>query len=137
MSEQPDQQDVVSLVKRLQQQISFLEKKIDLLIAQSQTAVPRARHFSKPYRSFDRSHQYDKGDREGGFRERGPVSERHFEKRHGEEGRDFGYKKKIYDHSHGSSSAHARHSERPRGAEDRGLGPKKKPFYHGRRDWKH
>ncbi len=76
--------DVVALIKRMQQQLAFLEKKIDILISQSQVAPSRERHFSKPYQSFGRSHG----------QERGPSQGRSFEKRHGEENRGFRHKKK-------------------------------------------
>lgn len=68
--------DVVFLIKKIQEQLVFLEKKIDLLIKQSQGAPPREKFFPKPYRSFDRPHRQDKGE--------------------------FGHKKKSYDNSRGA-----------------------------------
>jgi hypothetical protein len=59
--------DVVSLIKKMQQQLNFLEKKIDLLIGQS----PDRPRFSKPpFRpSFGGAGKRDfhRGPREGGF----------------------------------------------------------------------
>lgn len=109
------EQDVVALIKKMQQQLAFLEKKIDLLISQSQARpFSREKNFSRPFRSFDR--------------------ERHFEKRHGEGDRGFGYKKKSYDHSRGSDVGPERHFEKRHGDESRGFDQKKKPFFHKRRD---
>jgi hypothetical protein len=108
--------DVVVLIKKMQQQLIFLEKKIDILINQSQGAPPREKYFSKPYRSFDRSHRYGKGERDSSPGERGPAQGRTFEKRHGEESRGFGPKKKTYN------------------SPQRGFDSKKKPFYYGRKE---
>ena len=102
--------EVVALIKKMHQQLIFLEKKIDLLITQSQGAPPREKYFSKPYRPFDRSHRYGKGERDSRPREKGPDQGRNFEKRHGEENRGFGH------------------------GEKRRFDPKKKPFYYRRKD---
>ena len=86
--------DVVALIKKIQQQLVFLEKKIDILINQSQGASSKERFFSKPYRSFDhyKKKTYD-NPRGSDF-----GHERHFEKRHGDENRGFGQKKKPFFH---------------------------------------
>jgi hypothetical protein len=76
-SEEPDEStDVVSLLKRIQQQVIFLERKIDMLISQSQERPSgnntpagrtfRKRPFAKPFRSFD--HPQRTGKREFGDR---------------------------------------------------------------------
>ncbi|MDO8662887.1 MAG: hypothetical protein Q7K98_06690 [Candidatus Omnitrophota bacterium] len=54
--------DLASAIGRIQQQLTFLEKKLDTLIAQSSTARP-AQRFDNPYRR-------DRGGRENSFRER-------------------------------------------------------------------
>lgn len=64
--------DVVSLLKRIQQQVLFLEKKIDLLIGQSQGKSSGAksspdrpfqkRSFAKPFRSFDHPQHRSQGE---------------------------------------------------------------------------
>lgn len=126
--------DAVSLIKKMQQQLIFLEKKIDILINQFQGAAPREKYFSKSYRSFDRSRRHGKGERDSGPGDRGFAQGRNFEKRHGEKNRGFGHKKKTYDDPRGSDSVHERHFEKPHGGESRGFGQKKKPFYHGRKD---
>jgi hypothetical protein len=102
--------DVVALIKKMQQQLIFLEKKIDTLIAQSQAAPSREKYFSKPYRSFDRPHRYGKGESDSRPGEKGPDQGRSFEKRHGEGNRGFGH------------------------GEKRKFDPKKKPFYYKQRD---
>jgi hypothetical protein len=104
--------EVLILIRRLQQQISFLEKKIDLLISQSQARPAQESSFSKPYQSFGPSHHRADRDQEHSPRERSFDRGRHFDKRHNEDNRGFHHKRKPYGHS---------------------LGPKKKPFYAGRR----
>ena len=76
ISERPNQSgaDVVSLLKKMQQQLLFLEKKIDILIAQSQDkpfrgkSSPerpfRKRPVSKPFRSSGHSRSHGKGKQE-------------------------------------------------------------------------
>jgi hypothetical protein len=129
--------DVVVLIKRMQQQLIFLEKKIDILISQSQAAPSGEKHFSRPYRSFDRPQRYGNRDRDRGSADRGPAQERHFEKRHSEENRGFG-SKRSYDNPRGSDSGPERHFEKRHGGENRGfgqkIGQKKRPFFPKRRD---
>ena len=67
--------DVVSLVKKMQQQLNFLEKKIDILIGQSPERPfrDREKRFSKPFRpSFGGGaghgkRDFDRGPRREGF----------------------------------------------------------------------
>jgi hypothetical protein len=84
---EPTETDLVSVLKKMQQQLNFLEKKIDVLISQSQ-AKPfgertsserpfRKRPFSKPPRSFDRPRPHNREERESSPRER-DSSARHF-----------------------------------------------------------
>ncbi len=70
----PDESDtdVVSLLKKIQQQMLFLERKIDLMIRQSQERQPgdressnrpsQKRTFSKQYRPFDHSRDRSRGE---------------------------------------------------------------------------
>jgi len=70
----PDESDtdIVSLLKKMQQQLHFLEKKIDLLFRQSQERQPgektfpnrpsQKRPFSKQYRSYDHSRHRSRGE---------------------------------------------------------------------------
>ena len=102
--------DVVFLIKRMQQQLDFLEKKIDTLINQSQGKVFREKRFSKPYRSFEHSHRQGKGGydqhRERDFSQGRPSARpgssfsRDGEKREDNQSRGFGQKKKPFFHKH-------------------------------------
>jgi hypothetical protein len=92
----PPETDLVSLVKRMQQQLNYLEKKIDALISQSQpkpfrerTERPfrerperpfQKRTFSKPSRSFDRPRPHGREEHESTSREREPAPRRFYER---------------------------------------------------------
>ena len=105
---QQGEPDVLTLVKKIQQQLIFLEKKIDTLInSQSQPSQRppfRERNFSKPpfskpFRSFGRSEHRgnsqrdDRPPREGNFSEGRPQ----FDRSQGGESRGFsGPKKKPF-----------------------------------------
>ncbi|HBR15062.1 MAG TPA: hypothetical protein DD723_05920 [Candidatus Omnitrophica bacterium] len=133
-SSAPAEQDVVVLIKRIQQQLIFLEKKIDVLINQSQARSFSEKTFSKPFRSSGSPHRrpdrnYDNASREKSF-DRG----RHFEKRQGEEKQGFGYKRKAYDKPRESDSGQERHSEKRYSGEKRGFAQKKKPVYLKRKE---
>ena len=121
------EQDVVSLIKKMQQQLASLEKKIDTLINQPQARPFREDRFSKPFRPFSPSQR--RPDREYGrpSGERSFGRERPFEKSHSEESRGFGYKKKSYSSSQGSDFG-PRHSFKKRpGGERKDFG-RSKPF---------
>jgi hypothetical protein len=106
--EAPDEvdTDVVSLLKRMQQQILSLEKKINLLISQSQErpsgerAFPdrpfRKRPFSKPFRSFDHPQRHSKGEHGHSPRERDSAPGHFYERRPGEKSRGPNPKKKSF-----------------------------------------
>ncbi len=92
----PDEQDVVALIKKMQQQLVFLEKKIDILISQSQARPSGEKYFPKSFRPFGHPHRsYDKG-RDNASRESDSGQGRHFEKRFGGENRGFNQKKKPF-----------------------------------------
>jgi hypothetical protein len=94
--DEPDT-DVVSLLKRMQQQLLFLERKIDQLISQSQERPSRERGpsdrpygkrpYSKPFRSFDRPQRQGKGEHGHGPRDRDSVQGHFYERRPGEKSR--------------------------------------------------
>jgi hypothetical protein len=111
--------DVVSLIKKMQQQLNFLEKKIDILIGQSPERPfrDREKRFSKPFRpSFGGGAHHSKGNfnrgprregfshdrpREGGFsqdrpRERSFGQERPFDRKPGAGPRGFGHGDKPF-----------------------------------------
>ena len=106
MSEQPNtlapQQvdlDVLGVLKRMQQQLVYLEKKIDTLIKQSseRPSFNKDRHFSRPFRpgGFSRSFHRGKGDHDAGHGAKSPSQERPFGKPGGEN-REFGRGRKAF-----------------------------------------
>jgi len=99
--------DVIALIKRMQQQLAFLEKKIDLLISQSQSRPSGERHFSKPFGSAGSSRHHAAREHDGNYGESRADRGRHFGKRPGEDNRDF--------------RRHSRDSDSPRES-DRGPG---------------
>jgi len=98
-SAEPDESDadVVSLLKRMQQQLLYLEKKLDLLIRQSherpsgEKAPPdrpfRKRPFSKPFRSFEHPQRHGKGEHGRSSTERDSAQGHFYEHRPGEKSR--------------------------------------------------
>jgi hypothetical protein len=142
MSEQPQhnspsapaEQDVLALIKKMQQHLVFLEKKIDLLISQSQARPFREKHFSKPFRpSGPPYHRSDRGQ-DSASGERSFDRGRPFEKRHGEESRGFGHRKKAYDNPRESDFGTRNHFEKRPEGEKRGFEQKKKPFPYRQKD---
>jgi len=51
--------DIAGLIVRVMQQITFLDKKIDALIAQGQARPAETRSFSSPFRGSDRHERHD------------------------------------------------------------------------------
>jgi hypothetical protein len=130
----PADQDVVALIKKMQQQLVFLEKKIDILINQSQARPFSEKHFSKSFRSFGHPHRHSDREHDTASGEKSSDRGRHFEKRHGEKNQSFGYKRKAYDNSRESDVGQEHHFEKRQGGEKRGFDQKKKPFYYRRKD---
>jgi hypothetical protein len=105
-SESESETDVASLLKRMQQQLLFLERKIDLLISQSHERPSRERSspdrpfpkrpFSKPFRSFDHTQRHGKGEHGHSPRERDSVQGHFYERRPGEKKRSPNPKKKPF-----------------------------------------
>ena len=90
--------DVVALVKKIQQHLMFLEKKIDTLISRSSEKPSQGQHFSKPFRSYGRPQHHSQrknynSSREGGF-DRG----RPFDRGEGRGNRRFDQGKKPFFH---------------------------------------
>ena len=112
--------DILVLIKKMQQQLVFLEKKIDTLISQSQEKPFREKQFSKPFRSPDRSYR--------------PGPGHHQDKRgQGEENRGYGGPKKNYSDDRDNSSGQERYFKKY-DSKKRGFDPRKKPFFHKRKD---
>jgi len=124
--------DVLVLIKKMQQQLVFLEKKIDTLISQIQERPSRERSFSKPYRSFGNTQRYERGDRDSRPRERGFSPRGSFNKYHSDEGRPQERSFSKYPSDEGRSSE--RHFHKHQGDEKRGFGSRSKPFFRGRKD---
>ena len=113
---QQGESDVVALIKKLQQHMVFLEKKIDMLLGQSSERPSfnkggsgGGRRFSRPFRGRD-SH----GPSSRSYEDRRP--EHHSRERNFDQDRPF---------------------DRPRGGgggENRGFSPRKKPFFGRRKD---
>ncbi len=88
--------DVVGLIKKLQQQVTYLERKIDILINQSGERAFPPKHFSASSRPFRPGPRHESGEREHGPRERNFSHGRPFEQRHGEERQGFPRRKKQF-----------------------------------------
>ena len=95
--------DVMALIKRMQQQLGFLEKKIDILISQSSERSFKGKSFSRPFRpmparpaGFSPSHRYGKGEHDHSPRQGGFVPGRPFDQPQGNENRGFGQKKRPF-----------------------------------------
>jgi len=93
--------EVVSLLKRMQQQLLFLEKKIDMLISQSQQRPSPERPFrkppfSKPSRPFGHFHHHGEGEPNRNFGEKDSAQGRHSEHRQRDAKRSFGPRKKPF-----------------------------------------
>ena len=156
---QQSETDVVVLIKKMQQQLAFLEKKIDLLVSQSQEKPFREKSFSRPSRPFDRpyrpgghypdkrdhgegsrersfrpGHYSDKRDQGEGSRERSFRPTHHFEKRQGEEQRSFDGPRKEYSGSREEGSGQERRFEKKYDGKKKTFDPRKKQFFHQRKD---
>jgi len=57
-------------INKIQQQLSSIEKKLDILINQSSKRPFEKRHSQKPPRHFNRSYGHDRGRQDSGPRER-------------------------------------------------------------------
>jgi len=51
--------DIAGLIVKVMQQITFLDKKIDALMAQSAARPAEAKHFSAPFQRSDRHERHD------------------------------------------------------------------------------
>lgn len=128
------EQDVAALIRKMQQQLSLLEKKIDILINQSSDRPFREKHFSKPFRSFGHPHRRFNREYDNPSGEKSFDHGRHFEKRHGEENRGFDHKKKAYDNSQESNFGQGHHFDKRHSGEKREFDKRNKPFYYKRKD---
>jgi hypothetical protein len=93
--EQQAEANVVSLIKELQKQITYLERKIDTLIAQSGSRQPGPRNYSRPSRGYGERKPYDNA-RGGGFTPKHFSSGRSYDKKRGDEGGRYQERKKPF-----------------------------------------
>ena len=87
--------DVAGILKKIQQQLVYLEKKIDTLLAQ------RPAQDRRPSRPYDNHRPYsgprpEYGNRPAEGRSDRPARSGHFNKPHNESHSGFGYKKKPF-----------------------------------------
>lgn len=134
LQQAPVEQDVVALIKRMQQQLAFLEKKLDILINQSQARPFSEKHFSKPIRSYGHAHRRSAKEHDTVYGEKSTDRVRHFEKRHGENKQSFGHKRKAYDNPRERDGGPEHHFDKRQDVGNRGFEQKKKPFYNRRKD---
>jgi hypothetical protein len=144
--------DVVSLIKKMQQQLNFLEKKIDILIGQSpeRSFGEREKRFSKPFRpSFGGGTHHGKRDFHHGPRREGFSSDRpreggfsHDRPRHssfsGDRPREGGFahsrpREGGFDRPRERSAGPERSFDRKPGAGSRGFGHGDRPFLRHRK----
>ena len=64
------QLDLSGAIGKIQQQLTFLEKKLDTLIAQSAQKPSERKEYGRPPRRFDNSFRRDRGERENSFQDR-------------------------------------------------------------------
>jgi hypothetical protein len=124
--------DVVSLILKMQQQLNFLEKKIDLLISQSPDRPYREKRFSKPFRpSFGHGPHHGKRDFYRGPREKSFPHERQRESGFSQDRpREGGFPQ---DRPRERSFSQERPFDRKPGAGPRGFGHGDKPFFRHRK----
>jgi len=65
-----DEPGVAGLINKVQQQLSAMEKKLDILIGQPSKRPFEKSYSQKPSRHFDHSHRHDRGRQGNGPRER-------------------------------------------------------------------
>ncbi|MFA6379203.1 MAG: hypothetical protein WCX16_05445 [Candidatus Omnitrophota bacterium] len=136
--------DVVALIKKMQQQLTALDKKIEILMSRPKESSFGRKSFSRPSGSFNRPSFHGRDDRRpsdrGEYRHGGRESfggrdsfrprearEGNFRERDSREGRSFEKKPYSGERSHSSS-------ERPHSGEPRAFAPRKKPFFLKRKE---
>ena len=62
--------DIISAINKMQEQLVYLEKKIDTLINQSSGKSFEGRNFSRPFQRSDESRRHDRGRGDDNFRGR-------------------------------------------------------------------
>lgn len=62
--------DMAVLLNKIQQQLTFLEKKIDVLIGNSSQRPPESKPFPGPFQQAGRANSYGQGRQDNNYRER-------------------------------------------------------------------
>ncbi len=92
-------QDVVALIKKMQEHLVALEKKIDTLIAQSPARSFGEKRFSKPYRRFGPPQHSTHREHAGVPGEKKDFGQgHHYQSRHTPKKAGFDHKKKPFYH---------------------------------------
>ena len=123
--------DVVVLIKKMQQQLTALEKKIDILMSRPKENSFAGKRFSRPFHSSGPSRHHERGEYRHGAGERSYDKREPYRGREGREGdsrgKDFGqghhFEKKHYSSERPRSDERPRSEERPRsGGRSGGFG---------------
>jgi len=140
IDEMPEElgEDTLSLLKKMQKQLSFLEHKLDMLLGRQEMKRPasdnadtygerpafRKRPFGRPQRSFDRPDRSDRFDRS----DRPPRRDR--------EDRNFGEDRRPRENSFSRENRYERRGGpgRKREGGPRPGGARKKPFFNKYKD---
>ena len=103
MNEQHQAQpDVAFQLKKIQDQLTSLERKVDALLNQAQEKTfNKERTFSKTFRPFRHDSRPGKGPRDSGPREKPFSKEGSFEKRRSNEDRGYPKKKPFFKNDKG------------------------------------
>ncbi len=131
-----EEQDVVALVKSLQQKIISLEKKVDILLNRSSQRINESKSFSRPFRPRPFGRPERPGMARQGERSRDRnFSAGRFDKKRGGEGKGLdGYSERSGMARHGERSREGNFSagrfDRKRDGEGKRSEQREKPFYH-------
>jgi hypothetical protein len=92
-----DETDILVLIRNIQQQLGFLEKKIDILVNQSGARPFEAKHRPQSSRPFVPASRHGQAEQHGSNpRERSFSQGRHFDKQRPDENRGFAPRKKPF-----------------------------------------
>lgn len=88
---------IVSLLRDLKRQVTYLEKKIDMLVDQPTVRPSSAKSYSQAPRTYGGGpKRYNKDNRENSFGMKNAQTGRSFEKNRSDEGRGFPKKNKPF-----------------------------------------
>ncbi len=141
--------DMVVLIEKIQQQLVFLEKKLDILISQSSERPSEGKNYSKSFQRFDRSRRQDSSYRERSFTQAicadcnkecdvpfKPTGDRPVYCKECFSKRNPGSSSKgKYDNAHRKRDfSQGRHFDKQQGGEGRRSDEKKKPIFRRRKE---